>query len=138
MADELAAFIESYGADLASGDGTRIAGNYDAHVLFVSGDSTYATPNDADFASWFSATSATYRERGFGDPHGEVTRTEELADRLCLAWVTWHYRDMSGSPMFDADYVYGLRRDEQADVLIGSVWSLNEAARAAEYLRLRS
>jgi hypothetical protein len=34
--------------------------------------------------------------------------------------------------MFDADYVYGLRRDDR--LVIASVWSLNEAERASAYL----
>lgn len=132
VSDQLVEFIHSYGRDLASWDGARIAANYDTHVLFGSAGSSFAAPNDADFSAWFAATSARYQERGFGDPIGELTREEALSDELFLAWVTWHYRDLGGRPMFDADYVYGLRRDDR--LVIASVWSLNEAERASAYL----
>ena len=136
MTDELQQFIGAYGDDLATGDGRRIARSYDTHVVFVSDAAASATPNDDGFADWFSAASATYRERGFGDPKGEATRVEALSDGMLLAWVTGHYRDTAGEPMFDADYVSGLRRDDSG-FRIASVWSLNEVQRAAEYIASR-
>ena len=132
--DDLQSFVDVYARALATGIGATIASHYDSHVVFVSDEMSFAAPNDAAFADWFTSTSATYRERRFGDPVGEATRFEVLSSRLLLAWVTWHYVSDTGSAMFDADYVYGLRRDTNDDLLIHAVLSLNEAERAAEYV----
>jgi len=137
MKTEVQSFVDAYASALATGDGETIASHYDSHVVFVSDGMSYAAANDDAFAEWFTSTSATYRERGFGDPAGVVTRVEVLSPAFLLAWVTWHYRSDNGAPMFDADYVYGLRRDPAGKRLIHAVWSLNEAERAAAYIAAR-
>lgn len=134
MKPDVQSLVDVYSRALATGVGETIAAHYDAHVVFVSDGMSYATANDDAFAAWFTSTSSTYRERGFGDPRGAVTRVEALSPGLALAWVTWHYRSDTGSPMFDADYVYGLRRSTPNTLLIHAVWSLNEAERAAAYI----
>jgi hypothetical protein len=131
-------FIDSYAGDLASGDGERIAGNYDLPALLImTPDAAGTAMTDHGLLSQeFSAASKIYRSHGFGDPIGSVTRSEPVTNKFSLVWVTWEYRDRKGAPIYEADYVYGLREAE-GRLLIATVFSINEPERIATWLQAR-
>lgn len=132
-------FVGAYASDLAFGDGDRIADNYDVPALLVMtpGQPGIAVTDRAELAKRFSKASSLYREHGFGDPVGTISRTEAVTDTVVLAWVNWDYRDTGGQPIYDADYVYALR-DDGDRLLIASVFSINEPERLAAWLASRS
>jgi hypothetical protein len=130
-------FFAAYGADLATGEGERIVANYDAQALLLSDQAGRAVTNGAEFANYFSAASAAYLERGFGEPRPTVTRVEEVTPDVVLAWVTWHYRSIQDKALFDADYLYALRTENDV-ARIAVVLSINEAERAAAYVASES
>ncbi len=130
-------FLVAYASDLASGDGNRIIERYDSPALFLSDGGGYAATRGEEFAAWFTTASTNYRERGFGDPRATLERLEDLTERLAIAFVTWHYRDVGGNLMFDADYAYALRHDADR-VVISTVFSINEAERAASHFASQS
>jgi hypothetical protein len=136
---DIEGFVHSYAQDLASGEGDRIAKNYDVPslLLMAPGAAGIAVTDREELGKQFSAASTMYRDHGFGDPVGVLTRTEPVTEDVVLAWVTWDYRDTQHAPIYEADYIYGLRRAD-GGLPITSVYSINEPERVAAWLESRS
>ncbi|HEY7200340.1 MAG TPA: hypothetical protein VIC57_09025 [Candidatus Dormibacteraeota bacterium] len=127
-------FYAAYADKLSSYAFNKLGTTFGFPFYAIADDLLAVVPSEAKLIEAFEGALDFYTSQEIAQAKERIDEIRQLTSRLVLVRVNWTYLDGEGRELYDADYVYVLRVDDEGDLRLHVMVSINEAERVRERL----
>lgn len=127
-------FYATYAEKLSSYAFDRLGTTFGFPFFALADDLLAVVANEAKLIEAFEGALDFYTSQEIAQARHRIDDITQLTDKLVLVKVNWTYLNGSGEELYDADYVYVLRTNEDGELRMHVMVSINEAERVQERL----
>jgi hypothetical protein len=129
LTEQVRAFYADYARKLSDYAFDKLGTTFGFPFTAIADDLLAVVPSEAKLIEAFEGALDFYTAQEIAQARERIDEITQLTDKLVLAKVNWTYLDRSGTELYDADYVYVLRTNDDGDLRLHVMVSINEAER---------
>lgn len=125
-------FFEGYAAALERQDSKYMANCYTLPCTFISDDSSMVYTTEAKLEGLINNSKRFYAVHGITGAVPDIINKRIITKRIVRVSMRWNYTDKKGRTVYDCDYYYILKLDEENHWKIEVAIPVNEKERIEE------
>lgn len=124
--------FEYYSAGVRKGDIKQIANCYTLPCTILSDNLSAVYTTAAKLESVIAQGKRFYKQVGIASVFADVLNKQQITERIYRVKVHWQYYSVNEQPIYDCDYYYLVRLNEDGKWKIEVAISINEQEKVAE------
>lgn len=125
-------FFEDYAEALARHDSKYMANCYTLPCTFIADDSSLVYTTEAKLEGLINQSKRFYSLHGITEAIPDIISKRLITRRIVRVSMRWNYMDKKGRTVYDCDYYYILKLDEEDSWKIEVAIPVNEKERIEE------